>query len=118
LQPSFVFVSDVEPILRSNEHGGSGPITFRRLLESEAFNAPVDFVDFTIVPPGSTIGRHHHSGSEEMYFITSGNPLMRVNGEEKRLTSGCVTVVHNNGWHELVNDTDSNVELLVIQVRT
>ena len=114
---AFVSLTDVEPVERSGEHGGSGPITFRRLLDARGFQAPVDFVDFTVVPPGSTIGRHTHVGSEELYFVASGNPLMRVSGREERLSRGSVTVVHHEGWHELINDTSENVEILVVQVR-
>lgn len=114
---AYVSVSDIPSVERSGEHGGTGPITFRRLLGAADFAAPVDFVDFTVVPPGSSIGRHTHRGNEEMYFVASGTPLMRVNGEQRRIARGTVAVVHNDGWHELINDTSENVEILVIQVR-
>ena len=113
----YVSVTDVESVERSEEHGGSGTITFRRLLDTNCFEAPVDFVDFTIVPPGSSIGRHTHHGNEELYFVASGNPLMRVSGRQQRVSRGSVAVVRNDGWHELINDTSENVEILVIQVR-
>jgi mannose-6-phosphate isomerase-like protein (cupin superfamily) len=110
-------LSEIESVERSGEHGGSGTITFRRLLGAGCFQAPVDFVDFTIVPPGSSIGRHTHHGNEELYFVASGNPLMQVSGSQQRLSRGAVAVVHNHGWHELINDTNENVEILVVQVR-
>ena len=113
----YVSLTDVESVERSAEHGGSGSITFRRLLDASCFEAPVDFVDFTVVPPGSSIGRHTHHGSEELYFVASGSPLMRVSGKQQRISRGTVTVVHNEGWHELINDTSENVEILVVQVR-
>jgi mannose-6-phosphate isomerase-like protein (cupin superfamily) len=113
----FVSVTDVEPVERSEEHGGSGTIAFRRLLDTSGFQAPVDFVDFTIVPPGSSIGHHSHHGNEELYFVASGNPLMRVSGCQRRIARGTVAVVRNGGWHELINDTSESVEILVIQVR-
>lgn len=113
----YVSLSDVEPVQRSAEHGGRGTITFRRMLDASFFEAPVDFVDFTIVPPGSSIGRHAHHGNEELYFVVSGTPLMRVSGTERRLSRGTVSLVRNDGWHELVNDTSDDVEILVVQVR-
>src|SRR5207302_10575143 len=43
-----------------------------RLLTASDFTAPIDFVDFTVIPPGSTIGAHQHEGNEEIYFIAAG----------------------------------------------
>jgi mannose-6-phosphate isomerase-like protein (cupin superfamily) len=106
-----------EPQSRSAEHGGVGPIEFRRVLDKADFNAPVDFVDYTVIPPGSTIGLHRHEANEELYFIVAGSPLMRVNGEEARLQPGGFAIVHDGGSHELINDSLGNVEILVIQVK-
>lgn len=113
------FVAGVEspPIERTAEHGGIGSITFRRLLASGEFSSNVEFVDSTIVPPGSTIGRHTHVGNEELYYIASGTPLVSVNGEERRLQRGDVAVVRSGQWHELRNDTSDDVEIFVVQVR-
>jgi mannose-6-phosphate isomerase-like protein (cupin superfamily) len=113
----FVSSADVVPIHRAAEHGGSGPIVFRRLMESGEFETNVDFLDLTIIPAGSTIGRHQHNGNEELYFIVNGTPLMRVDGVERRLRRSDVTVVGSGGWHELINDTQSDVEIFVVQVR-
>ena len=115
---SFISLMATRPIERSNEHEGVGPISFRRLLESTDFTAPVDFVDYTIIPPGGAIGRHQHVGNEEIYFIAAGSPLVRVNATEARLEMGSLAIAHQNDWHELINDSDQPVEILVIQIRT
>ena len=113
----FTSIDEVEPVHREREHDGVGPILFRRMLSSSEFATNVDFVDVTTIPPGSVIGRHYHHGNEELYFIVSGTPLMRVDGVERRLQRGGIAVVHSEGWHELVNDTSDAVEIFVIQVR-
>lgn len=114
---SFVAGIESTPIRRSGEHGGVGSITFRRLLACDQFSSNVEFVDYTIVPPGSTIGRHMHDGNEELYYIASGSPLVNVNGEERRLQPHDVAVVRSGQWHELINDTADDVEIFVVQVR-
>lgn len=113
----FTSMEEVAPIHRDREHDGVGPIVFRRMLSANEFVSNVDFVDVTTIPPGSVIGRHYHRGNEELYFIVSGTPLVRVDGTEKRLQRGSIAVVHSDGWHELVNDTPEPVEIFVIQVR-
>ena len=65
----------------------------------------------------------HHEGSGSVgKFIrraltSEDTPLMRVSGRQQRVSRGTVAVVRNDGWHELINDTSENVEILVIQVR-
>jgi 3-dehydroquinate synthetase/mannose-6-phosphate isomerase-like protein (cupin superfamily) len=112
----FTRLVEMPAIRREGEHGGAGPIHFRRLWNSTDFAAPIDFIDFTIIQSGSTIGRHGHEGNEEAYFIVSGSPLMRVENEERRLEKGDVAVVHSGQTHELINDTPVDVEIFVIQV--
>lgn len=100
---------------RQAEHSGVGPISFRRLMDADQFKSALDFVDFTIVPPGSTIGRHFHQGSEEMYFVVRGEPLINVNGGEQRARPGTLAVVRSGQWHQLTNDTAAEVAILVVQ---
>jgi quercetin dioxygenase-like cupin family protein len=114
---SFVATMESSPIHRSGEHGGVGPIVFRRLLDASQFASNIEFADYTIVPPGTTIGRHVHEGNEELYYVSSGAPLVNVNGEERRLKRHDVAVVRSGQWHELRNDTMSEVEIFVVQVR-
>jgi len=114
---NFVSSSDVDPIHRAGEHGGLGPIEFRRLMSSADFDTNIDFLDLTVIPSGSSIGRHNHSGNEEFYFIVDGAPLVRVDGAERRLGPSDVTVVRSGGWHELVNDSEGDVRIFVVQVR-
>lgn len=102
--------------VRMNEHDGCGPIRFSRLLSSSSFESRVDFVDHTIIPPGSTIGRHEHIGNEEFYFVARGAPLIRVDDQEVRAARGTVAIVRSGQSHELVNDTDEDVEILVVQI--
>ena len=114
--PSFVQLADISPTTWSADHGGVGAIAFRRLLTDTAFASAIDFVDVSVIPPASTIGKHEHHNSEELYFIASGAPLVTVNGNSRRLTRGDVSVVRSGEWHELVNDTAEPVEIFVVQV--
>jgi mannose-6-phosphate isomerase-like protein (cupin superfamily) len=113
---AFIRATDFPPIHREAEHGGRGPLNFRRLASGDAFDSPIDFVDFTVVPPGSTIGRHEHVGNEEIYFIVAGTPLVIADGQQRRLKRGDVSVVRSFGSHELINDCNEPVEIFVVQV--
>ena len=112
-----VSMKDVSPRTLHKNHDGIGPIEFRRLLEQADFSTPIDFVDFTIIPPGSTIGMHRHVGNEEIYFIVAGRPLVAVDGNERRLEPGAIAVVRSGQSHGLINDSSDEVKIFVIQVR-
>lgn len=114
---SFSHLQDIPCLVRSNEHGGHREISFRRLWSGSDFASPVDFVDFTLIPPGSTIGWHAHQGNEEAYFIAAGSPVVRIEDDKRRLRRGDIAVVRSGQSHELINDTEEPVEILVIQVR-
>ena len=113
----FVSLKDVSPRTLHGNHDGNGPIAFRRLLDESDFSSPIDFVDFTIIPPGSTIGTHRHVGNDEIYFIVQGRPRVAVDGNERRLEPGAVAIVRSGQTHCLVNDSSDEVKILVIQVR-
>jgi glyoxylate utilization-related uncharacterized protein len=116
-ETAFVRLADVPAIVLIADHGGLGPIAFRRLLTDCAFASAIDFVDLSVIPPGSAIGAHEHLDTEELYFIMAGTPLVTVNGDCRRLSRGDLSVVRSGQRHELVNDTAEPVEIFVVQVR-
>lgn len=114
---AFVERETVPAMTLEMDHGGVGAIEFRRLLSSIDFVAPIDFVDFTVVAPGSAIGVHEHVNNDEIYCIAKGMPMVWVEGEERRLHPGSISVVRSGQRHGLTNDTDGPVEIFVVQVR-
>lgn len=95
-------------------HEGKGEIIFRRVLDRE-FASGIEFLDYTVMPPKTTIGYHQHVGSEEVYVILSGSGKMMLNGTEKRVSVNDVILARNGDWHGLENDTDENLVILVFE---
>src|SRR5688572_29509582 len=70
-------------------HGGEGLIEFARLASAENLSGGCNFIDFTTMPAGTSIGEHTHSrGEEEFYLILSGHGRMRRDGEEFEVGPG------------------------------
>ena len=107
----------VHPETVVGDHGGVGPVLFRRLMDGGAFQAPIDFVDYTIVPPGSSIGLHKHKGNDELYFVIEGSPIVTFADEERILQPGDIAVIRDGESHTLKNDTARDVTILVVQAR-
>ncbi|QDU65646.1 cupin domain-containing protein [Engelhardtia mirabilis] len=97
-------------------HGGQGRILFNRLFGPDAFEGPIHFVDYAVLPPGSSIGLHRHGRDEELYLVLEGRGRMTRDGESFAVRAGSVVVNRAGGEHGLVNDSDADLRLFVVEV--
>ncbi|RNC97257.1 cupin domain-containing protein [Lysinibacillus halotolerans] len=86
------------------------------MFEKNSFETKIDFIDFSIIPPNSTIGYHAHSNNEEIYFILEGEGEMIVNGTEFLVKKGDIVINSQYSSHGLRNIGSKDIKLLVFQV--
>lgn len=104
--------SEMEKI---NCHDGVGEVDNACVYQKEDFESALNFVNYTILPSGTSIGFHRHGKNEEMYVILEGEGLMTVNEEKKRVKPGDA-ILNKQGWgHSLENDTDQPIRILVFE---
>lgn len=97
-------------------HGGAGTVGFVRLLTDSAFTAGCNFVDYAVVHPGSSVGRHQHAATEEIYFILSGSGTMWIDGALLPVKTGDMVLTSIGGTHELHNDSNFDLTMLAIEL--
>jgi len=97
-------------------HSGMGHIEFSRIFTSKDFQTSIDFVDYAIIPPRSSIGFHQHLGNEEFYLVLQGTGKMRVGNEEFFVTPGDLIVNQDKSFHGLENYSDKEIHIFVVQV--
>lgn len=102
--------------ISENSHGGIGYLEKSRVLYKNHFKTKIDFVDFVIVKPNETIGKHKHALNEEIYFVIKGNGVMSINEHQYKVSTGDFVVNSFYDTHELVNNSNTNIELLIFQV--
>lgn len=102
--------------VQDGSHDGRGAVDLYEIWGRADFESNVDFVDRVVIPPKSTIGYHKHGNNEEMYIVLSGEGTMTINGEPVTVKSGDMILNRAFGEHGLVNSSDANIDLLVIQV--
>ncbi len=102
---------------RVRAHGGEGEVDFRRVFDADAFEGPWSFVDYAVLAPGVSIGRHTHGANEELYLILEGRGTMHRDGEDFPVRAGDVVLNRKHGTHGLVNDSDAPLRLFVVEVR-
>ena len=86
------------------------------IWQKSNFRSNIDFIDRVVVPPGSNIGFHQHGNNEEMYVVLDGSGLMKIENEEVEVSKGDMILNPAGGRHGLTNNTNENIDLLVIQV--
>lgn len=96
-------------------HDGEQYVESYRAFDRMKDLRTLDFVDFVRIPPGATIGRHQHGDNCEWYVITQGTGTMWFKGEELQVKPGDVLMNPANGEHGLVNDSQEDIHLVVIQ---
>ena len=97
-------------------HGGTGAVDLYEIWGNSDFKSGIDFIDRVVVPPGSTIGFHKHGENEEMYIVLEGEGLMKIEGDEVTVKKGDMILNAAGGSHGLVNNSNQNIDILVIQI--
>jgi mannose-6-phosphate isomerase-like protein (cupin superfamily) len=66
-----------------------------------------------IIPAGVTVKEHYHKVIEEVYFVTGGEGIMRINGVDQLITKGQAVVIRPGERHSIRNATGADLHLLV-----
>jgi mannose-6-phosphate isomerase-like protein (cupin superfamily) len=96
--------------------GGQGLAQYRRALEPTVFVTNWSYVDHLLLPPGSSEGRHRHTGVEEVYFVMNGSGEVQVNGETAAIAKGDAVPVLLNQVHAFRNNGSEDLEFMIIGV--
>ncbi|WP_095588196.1 cupin domain-containing protein [Actibacterium ureilyticum] len=99
-------------------HDGTGEILADRVRALPA-GSHVNHVDLVVVRPGATIGHHRHGpDNEEFYVVIVGRAEMWIEDRKRPVHPGDVILNPPGGAHGLFNPTDTDVWLVVIEIRT
>ncbi len=67
-----------------------------------------------ILPPGASVGRHHHVLTEEVYYILEGSGMMTVGNETRAVGSGDAVFIPRGHAHTLENTGQSPMNILLV----
>ena len=92
------------------EHARFPGISMKGLLT--ASDNPYASVNVIQVPPGGTVGRHHHSGQVETVLVIRGIAILILDQMEVSLRDGQIIAIPIGLEHALHNEGPAPVELL------
>ena len=106
----------LKPTPVENIHDGVGVVNVTTIMDK--FDTKMQFMHYTVLTPGSTIGVHKHGNDEEFYIILEGAGEMELDGEKHLVTAGDVIKNKPGGTHGLVNTSDTDdLKILVFEVK-
>ncbi|RBY75100.1 cupin domain-containing protein [Geodermatophilus sp. TF02-6] len=79
----------------------------RTLLSPASVGATAGFMGTLTLQPGEIVTEHWHPYSEEFLYCVSGDILITLDGEERRMVAESAVHVPIGVRHRLVNDTDT-----------
>jgi mannose-6-phosphate isomerase-like protein (cupin superfamily) len=106
--------SELEPA--GSMHDGIGTLKHVSLFANSEFTTNIRFINYTILPPGTSIGLHEHGDDEEMYIILEGDGIMTVDGEQREVHAGDIVINRPFGTHGLENNSHAELKILVMEV--
>jgi len=106
----------LKPEAVENIHDGTGVVNVTTIMDQ--FETKMQFLHYTVLPPGSTIGAHKHGNNEEFYIILEGIGEMELDGVKHPVVAGDVIKNKPHGTHGLVNISETDdLKILVFEVK-
>jgi mannose-6-phosphate isomerase-like protein (cupin superfamily) len=64
------------------------------------------------IPPGGATTEHYHRLTEELYLVTAGRGVLRIDGEEREVGVGDCAVIPPGSRHKLRNTGDEPLRIV------
>ena len=97
--------------------GGEGMCLETIAFVSEELQSDVLVVGMTVLPPGTSMGRHAHADEEEIYLVVEGEGIAELDGEQHRVKKG--DVLHNvsGGMHAVMNPCPEDLVVFALSLK-
>lgn len=103
------------PLKQESIHGGEGLCRHATIFRGDEIDAPIRFINYTILPPGATFGLHKHGSDNEFYVVLSGSGVYCQDGEEQPVHQGDIMMNALHGTHGIRNTGSGEMALLVFE---
>ena len=94
--------AEAEQIEIAHCHDGAGSLLCRSLHKEQESTHGILFFHHDVIPAGSSIGEHLHSGTEEIYYLLKGSCILIYNGREIPMQEGDYSLVSDGDTHGIL----------------
>ena len=99
---------------REKMRGGPGCVTLFQCFKPEEFGAKIRLCTKLVIPPGSGIGLHEHSGEDELYYVLKGSGLLDEGSGKGPVSAGDAILTGKGASHSVENNGAGDLEILAI----
>jgi len=103
------------PLVQECIHEGEGLCRHATIFRGDEIDAPIRFINYTILPPKATFGLHKHGNDNEFYVVLSGEGVYCQDGEEAPVKQGDIMMNALYGTHGIRNTGSGEMALLVFE---
>ena len=97
-------------------HEGEGVCKHSVIFEGEEIEAPVSFINYTIIPPSASFGLHAHENDNEFYVVLEGEGVYQQGDEKVNVKKGDIMMNAPYTQHGICNTGEKDMKLLVFEV--
>jgi len=99
-------------------HDGEGEVDSVTVYGKPDLDSALQFLHYTVVPPGASIGLHRHGNDEELYIVLEGTGVMAVDGTKTPVAKGDAILNKPFGEHALYNTSPTDaLKILVLEAQ-
>jgi len=99
---------------RTHMRGGQGTVRIQHAFKPEEFAARCRLCATLTLRPGASIGRHEHTGEDEVYLVLSGHGILDDGTSRSRIGPGDAILTGRGGSHAVLNDGKENLQIFAI----
>ena len=106
--------SEILPVVKEKPRGGEGKmITYPFVSQQEAHDTGRMFARL-VLPAGSSIGMHEHTGEFEIYYVLSGKGVVSDGEREYTIAPGDMYLCDDGERHSLANNGAEDLAIVAI----
>lgn len=106
--------SQMETEVRAAMRGGTGSVTIQHYFKKEEITAKSRLCARLTLPPGASIGKHDHTGEDEVYIVTKGSGLLDDGHTTTPVTAGDAILTGKGESHAITNTGSTDLEIIAV----
>jgi len=95
---------------------GKGEMAYQKKILMDNIPPSVNLIEDIIIPAGGKIPAHVHKQTAEIFYITKGKTWMKIGEKGFELSEKDMVFVNVGEEHSFRNDSDENLEMIILKI--